>query len=346
MSENIEVVANWLKGNWSGKWVATTPTFVRVPYTPQTKFFGDTNYIVYEPLEFLTLPASLNKEWWNYILTMKFTLVGTSRSVVQDLFSEVSYIRSKYFYAAPWFPKYDSSQSETLCHLNFSEGTGTSVADSTTTYNFTFGSDAYAPSWVTTGALYQANFVRCADANYLFNGTLLDTMPTTYTIEIVCRSGAVTVSQVKKVNSANDSLTFYPNNADFGVRLKHISAATTTTITGGVLAPSVWSNVMATGGARGMELFINGIMVKSSTITTVMENGTTDSFYIENASGGGNFDICRCRVSSVQRLPFDSMSIPQMRQIEPYLGADKLYSTEVFLQGKLSSVYLGRPSYG
>lgn len=333
---NLYALQNFFNVNWSTKWVAK-PTFKE---WEQRKHHESGDFIYYsggEPVE-----TRIGNGWVDRKQTFNFQLRSTTQGNVELMFEELKYCVDNLFYPAPFTPM--SHESEVLCYLdcnNTGDGAGDHVHDYQAAYDFTFGGGGLDPAWAATGALNRKNFLQFRDVgDWMYNGTLIDTMPAAMTWELLVKPNAVYEANIElfKKNTTMDEIYLYIVYGGYVNTVKIVNSVSVS-ISAGAIAAGKWANVMMTCGPRGYELYINGILVGYNTSVTMLANGTTSNFEICNNGASCNWDFSIFRCSSVQRLPWDpkglTLSLKDVQHGPGYYFAD----CEVI--GSLSNVYVG-----
>ncbi|MCX6353657.1 MAG: LamG domain-containing protein [Candidatus Aureabacteria bacterium] len=201
--------------------------------------------------------------------------------------------------------------ANTVALYHFNENTGTTSADATGSYNLTLSS---ASIWTAPGK-FGASALNCAGAYYASSGTLLDTAPNKGTIELwFCPNITISSSLgdyqmlLGKVNMEGHEmqLTFMPGTG----KLRWFSGpipylySTTSMWTGGT-----WYHVATTWGARGAEIWVNGVLEDSNSDTGKIADGSWYDFYLGRYAPTDSYKfngkIDEFRLSNVQRSTFN-----------------------------------------
>jgi len=336
---NLYALYRYFSTAWLGKWLATAPTFCAKELMEDDQP-GD--YIYYENVACVEPPCSYDNRWKDRKETFKFTLRSETAGNIELMYEELKYRAKASFFPAPFTPV--SHDSETLAYYdcNDPDDTATTLNDYQNTYNLTFGLGALNdPAWVTTGALNRKTFLQMDNGEGVGHATFLDTMPTALTFEALLKVSAVGLSAFycpQKTNTATNTIYIY-STATGTIIFAKIVGGVTVSLEGGYTQPGKWVNIMGTLGSRGMELYLNGILIAASTSTTLPGNGTDEDFYINNAGGGGeDFDLSIFRCSNVQRLPWNSLVLSDLKKVPHGQG---YYMGEVTIECKLAKIYTG-----
>ena len=348
MTNNVDVIKTFFDVNWPTSIIAK-PTFAEVVHMRQHVADTGDKLIKYLQEDHQEIPIDFADKWYNFKDVFKFRLLSETRQDCKDMLEALKHVRNAEFYKGPWFPK--SHKSEVLFFLDMNEGSGTDVDDEQGTYNFDFDATD-PPSWVTTSALHQKNYILyCGDADnhddFIASAITFPNGHAAITFEIVVKlvSGfyAAQASDFNLFGNywADDLYKLIILNS--GNKLKYHSEddATTETLTAGYIPENKWTSVMVTHGPRGMEIYVDGILRGQDTSNTTMPSNDSDTFKIGETTSHAGCDIqtCNFRCANKQRLPYDKLRVLGGKPV-----ADKktnLFKLDVTIEAQLFNVFLG-----
>lgn len=360
---NLAAVMQAINVNWTTKWVPK-PTFRARELLKQHELSNE--IIIYEDVTQDELPIDFGKRWKDYKHEFKLLLRSETKANVRHMRSEIDNVLNHHFYPAPFKPKWEKDEANVLCHLALNEGSGNPADSTDNNYDFTLGAGDHAPTWITTGAFRQKNCLEFNSGNtntydYISNGTLLDTVPSALSLEVVFKlssgfhaamASISTYMFVKKYNSVTPYEYCYINTSgDYGgnagiiqyVANRGATPVENTNLSGGYLHEEQWYSVLGTHGSLGNFLYLNGICIAYDTTKTNLPNdGTADQFYLMADYNGSpvnaKIQIALFRCSSVQRFPYEDLYSTRLTQITE---KKHIYEAELTIIGELPSVYVG-----
>jgi hypothetical protein len=342
---NLTIIKQLFKTKWPTNIIAT-PTF----YEPQTLVQNvGADHIVCEdvsgkqpPIDYLDRYSSPHHVW-------KFTCKSTTRQNIEDMIDAILYVRNNYFYPGGFCPEWNDDSTHVLCHMGLNEGSGNPADSSDNNHDFTLGAGALDnPVWKTDGTPWQKNYLRFegdVTADGMTTGTLLDTAPDEFCLEIVFKlvSGfwtAVSTNNYEIFTKVNDSSDHYKLaflGATDRARMEFKVESSTTYLQGSTISEENWHSLMVSVGDRGQELFLDGRVIQQTVSVVNPPGAGTDEDFVIQAStvAAADYDLVRLRVSDVQRLPYDKFRVSEENFINTRKG---VYQATVMIDGQLFNV--------